>query len=496
MKIKHSADTLVGHHLPKTVERVPSDVWQLIFTIYARGRFRALLKLGCVSIFWKYITDLMLQQYIPQAILSNSLLYKLFLKCPESSTALSRLDLTFDSYIRGSTLVNLTSLTSLTLNKATVHVHGKTISQLKNLVYLRMDRDLPSPLHLPSTLQTLHLGNCSFRGYSGSLPTSLTALTLPGDKSLPKNMKQLTNLKVLRFPPSNSNDIHWQNIVEIWIDFTFKKEHVASLPNLKSLSLELNGDIEKKVLKKLNLRNFRTKKNIPWLFSEISHMTNLHTLHCPKCDSNFDESTWKKLSNITNLNVAIEPESKLRTITSLTKLVSLQLHRTSGEDHVLSNFTHLTALDISGCSIPKCLDLSKLTSLTALGATRRMVDSDISPLTNLTFLNIGYLREITHEAVSGLTNMVVLDMMNNRSLPSMALKNMKKLRSVAVYQEDTCSKEWLRDLNLTMGRLPNLNYVCTDHSTRTFTNKNRAIVVSSYAEWFDNFDYFFAQFAD
>lgn len=232
------------------------------------------------------------------------------------------------------------------------------------------------------------------------------------------------------------------------------------------------------------------------MFSEISHMTDLHTLHCPKCDSNYDENTWKNLSNLTNLNVAIEPETKLQTITVLTKLVSLQLHKSAGENHVLSSFTHLTALDISGCAIPKFLEVSKLTSLTALGATRRMADSDISPLTNLTFLNIGYLREITSEAVSGLTNMAVLDMMNNRSLPSSALKNMKKLRSVAVYQEEACSKEWLRDMNKTIARLPNLNYVCTDQMTRTFTNKNRAIIVPSYAEWFDTFDYFFAQFVD
>jgi len=195
-----------------------------------------------------------------------------------------------------------------------------------------------------------------------------------------------------------------------------------------------------------------------------------------------------------NLNVAIEPDTKLRCITGLTNLVSLQLHRTSGEDHVLSSFTHLTALDISGCAIPKQLELSKLTALTALGATRRMVDADISPLTNLTFLNIGYLRDITHEAISGLTNMVILDMMNNRSLLSLALGDMKKLRSVAIYQEDKCTKEWSRDMNKTISRLPNLNYVCTDHGSRAFANKNRAILVPSYAEWFDKFDYFFAYF--
>jgi hypothetical protein len=138
----------------------------------------------------------------------------------------------------------------------------------------------------------------------------------------------------------------------------------------------------------------------------------------------------------------------------MTNLTYLHLaHKHNQTDEALAPLKNLKILQLANSA--KITDISGLSSLTRLIIERNNSITDISLLTNLKYLDLGYNEEVKDEGISSLTNLESLSLAGKTKISINGLTNLKNLRHLSLSTRDFTDEE----LNK-LPALTSLNLVC------------------------------------
>lgn len=288
----------------------------------------------------------------------------------------------------------------------------------------------------------------------------------------------------------SSGEIYYRdvkNIESLSLNSVFDFEGIQFLTNLQSLgagsneekySLDLSALGQLKQLNSLNLDYYTTTSsdlnclkgltNLSTLYlnaykvrdlKALGYMRNLEYLYIIKMvDLNLEPlSLLDNLKDLTIFSTSIENLDKFKVLNNLSltnlKIRSKRLNSISGiaglknlkyldlggnkninDLRVLSNFTSLTTLELSGNAIIDINPLANLTNLSTLHLQSNCI-MDISPLADLTNLTDLFLQNneiVDASPLSNLTNLEYANLLNNPGLDKSTLENLPENANVIV----------------------------------------------------------------
>ena len=324
-------------------------------------------------------------------------------------TALTTLDLGYNSISDISTLQNLTNLTSLSLDDNSIS-DISTLQNLTNLTSLSLSSNSISDISPLEDLTNLTWLNLSDNSISDISPledlTNLTALFL-SDNSISdiSPLEDLTNLTWLWLAGNSISDYApLRRLIaaieaagrSLWLDITIpplplsertqqvRDAIVAAVPGVSSA-----GDVTATHLAAITSLRLDNKGITTLQTGDFDGLTGLTYLNL-RDNSISDISALEDLTNLTWLSLSSNSISDISTLENLTNLTTLGLTGNSISDiSTLQNLTNLITLYLGDNSISDISTLEDLTNLIKLYLPSNSI-SDISPLEDLT--NLGRLK--------------------------------------------------------------------------------------------------------
>lgn len=338
---------------------------------------------------------------------------------------LRNLDLQWNTVITDIRISGLTNLKSLNLRGNRL-ITNKGVVNLVGLEILILSEDSPindEGISNLTNLQILHIEGNNIKGKGLINLTNLTNLHLSVSSIEDDNVSHLVNLKHLKLLDSRITDNTVKNLtgltsLDLYRDRIVTDEGISNLINLQTLHVNAKitdrGLVNLINLTKLDFYDagYWTQAPSPITDDELKNLLKLKDLSLDYC-----------CNGITD-----------KGIINLTSLQSLLLKGNDVTGGVFKELPYLINLSVHGHSSVNDNDISGLTNLSslALGWGNRISNNGIAELTNLKKLILRDNRIITDGGIDQLTNLEYLEIINDSGVNKITANGIKYLIKLKV----------------------------------------------------------------